>query len=1305
MIKGEGAHQAGVVGKKVDEDLSVKIVDKYENPVEGVEVRWQFDGFPKDTQNHKIEPNPSVSDKYGMASSSLTYGTRMGVYIVSAYKQGLIGSPVEFSDLKADHNDPYDLVPVSPIHMKKYVRRTVLLEVKLIDRFGNPVDGETIDFTIDENRSPIGGEIKDSKTDAAGKASSSFKIGETTGKYYVDAIYGNLPKVTFEVEGLPNRDSAEIYPITKEGQKGYTDTDLKESLVVEVKDKYENLIEDISVLFEIVEHPAGASSMEVTPATAFTRTNGRAETKLHLGNKVGDYVVQASLTDNPDKFVKFMAEAKSITIGNVRPKELHFGIEENVKKLEFFRERGDEVIEWKITSKSDWIVPQKDSGSFVGDNQAIEIAVDRSILSIGTHEDEIEIKINNKDFSVKVIAEAAFISVPSKLIPLEPSLSSAVCTEVVLRAKLTDDDNNPSEDYTVSFQIVKSPPSVQVKEQLIPSDGKSITDGNGIAKVTLKLGSKAQDKGYEILANYSGGKELYANFVVTAEPAEPYEILKGKGDHQSGVVGKKVDEDLSVKIVDKYDNPVEGVEIRWQFDGFPKDTQNHKIEPNPSVSDKYGVARTSLTYGTVMGVYIVSAYKQGLIGSPVEFTDLKADHDEPDKLIRVSPSFVKDTVGTVTEPLVVKLVDKFGNPVDGKTIDFDFDENRSISIDGEIKDSKTDADGKASSPFKIGKTAGKYYVDAKWGDLPKGTFEVEGLPDPSTAEIFKITKEGQKGYPDTDLKESLVVEVRDPENLLNGISVSFEIVEHPAGASGMSVTPATAFTTNGRAETKLHLGDKVGGYIVQASLTDNPEKFVKFTATADITDGDVRPKELHFGIEDKDKKIEIFRVRGDDAIEWEIIDKSDWIVPEKNSDSFTGDSQTIDIAVNRATLSIGTHEGEIELKINNQEFSVKVTADVAFISRITVINLLYLQPVESASVLWNGEEYITDPNGQVELVITEPVEVISATVSKEYYIDTEFQSLLKEEIVVELKPIPQKIEEISSPEFGELSKAAFSSDESRLYITDKEVESPQLFCINTSDNQITGSYDFPRGSDPVGVAVNPDSKTDEIYVTLSGGLTREDSVIVLNPDLEKIAEIKVGNGPVDLAVTPDGKFLYVLNQIEETVSEVDIDRRVEIKPRIEVGGLPQAIVIRGTYAYVTNADDSSVSVIDLKFRQVETTVHVGSEPHGMALSESGGYLYTANYGGNSISVIGTNSNTREKDIPVGNFPIDLCLGPLDLLLVANYMDGIISIVDLESGKVADETIQLRYVNQAIVSTKDGKKIYVVHPNAVSVLGY
>ena len=85
--------QAGRRGQPVPEPLAVVVVDRYGNPVPGIEVSWSAQ-----QGNGQLSPaSGTATDADGRSSVIWTLGNRIGIQQATAAVQGVLGSPVTFS--------------------------------------------------------------------------------------------------------------------------------------------------------------------------------------------------------------------------------------------------------------------------------------------------------------------------------------------------------------------------------------------------------------------------------------------------------------------------------------------------------------------------------------------------------------------------------------------------------------------------------------------------------------------------------------------------------------------------------------------------------------------------------------------------------------------------------------------------------------------------------------------------------------------------------------------------------------------------------------------------------------------------------------------------------------------------------------------------------------------------------------------------------------------------------------------------------------------------------------------------------
>jgi len=138
-------------------------------------------------------------------------------------------------------------------------------------------------------------------------------------------------------------------------------------------------------------------------------------------------------------------------------------------------------------------------------------------------------------------------------------------------------------------------------------------------------------------------------------------------------------------------------------------------------------------------------------------------------------------------------------------------------------------------------------------------------------------------------------------------------------------------------------------------------------------------------------------------------------------------------------------------------------------------------------------------------------------------------------------------------------------------------------------------------------------------LTVAGSIVNN---INTSKTVSQIATTSVGNGPLGIAVS--GRYAYVTNENSNSVSVVDISNPMASRQiaTTSIGNYAQDIAVAGQYAYAANSNSNSISVVDVSDPhapvQVATT-SVGSFPFGIAVS--GHYLYTSNIGDNTLSVV------------------------------------------------------------------------------------
>ncbi|MGH7525968.1 MAG: Ig-like domain-containing protein [Gemmatimonadales bacterium] len=189
-------------------------------------------------------------------------------------------------------------------------------------------------------------------------------------------------------------------------------------------------------------------------------------------------------------------------------------------------------------------------------------------------------------------------------------------------------------------------------------------------------------------------------------------IVRGNG--QTGTVGQALPEFLVVKVVSESNTPIPGREVAFVLSGAPAGGQ---LDPDTAVTNSQGEAIARWILGTAPGDHAVEA--RLVVAAPAEPPvarfEASAVAGAPDTLRAESPLSQPGRRGqALPDPLVVRVVDRFGNPVAEVEVRWEV-----LTGKGELSESETltDSDGTASVSWTLGNRIG----------LHKVTAEVEGI--------------------------------------------------------------------------------------------------------------------------------------------------------------------------------------------------------------------------------------------------------------------------------------------------------------------------------------------------------------------------------------------------------------------------------------------------------------------------------------------------------------------------------------------------------------------------------------------------
>ena len=252
---------------------------------------------------------------------------------------------------------------------------------------------------------------------------------------------------------------------------------------------------------------------------------------------------------------------------------------------------------------------------------------------------------------------------------------------------------------------------------------------------------------------------------------------------------------------------------------------------------------------------------------------------------------------------------------------------------------------------------------------------------------------------------------------------------------------------------------------------------------------------------------------------------------------------------------------------------------------------------------------------------------------------------------------------------GAFYGAAFSPDGHYLYVSGGNTD--KLFVYSWSNGAATLAKTFVLAtvrsaentgtSYPAGVAVSPNGKF--VYVAENVG----DRLAVINADTGAVAQrLPVDHYPYAVALTADGN-VFVSAWGGETISQFRVlpDGTLAYVGRIEVGRHPSAIVASGKTLYVALAGSDRVAVVDTSLRKVVRYFHddppnappEGSTPNALVISADGKRLLVAEADNNAVAVLDSTTGRVLGRVPTDWYPTAVAEADNNLFIVCGKGHG------------------------------------------------
>ncbi|EON2584372.1 Ig-like domain-containing protein [Escherichia coli] len=784
-----------ITGNGVDNaTLTATVKDQFDNEVNNLPVT-----FSSASSGLTLTPGVSNTNESGIAQATLA-GVAFGEQTVTASLANNGASDnktVHFiGDTAAAKIIELTPVPDSIIAGTPQNSSGSVITATVVDNNGFPVKGVTVNFTSRTNSAEMtnGGQAV---TNEQGKATitytntrSSIESGARP-----DTVEASLENgsSTLSTSINVNADASTAHLTLLHALFDTVSAGETTSLYIEVKDNYGNGV------------PQHQVTLSVSPSEGVTLSNNGIYTTNYYGyfyasftaTKAGVYQVTATL-DNGDSmqqtvtYVPNVANAE-ITLAASKDPVIADNNDLTTLTATVADTEGNAIANTEVT----FTLPEDVKANFTlsDGGKAITDAEGKAKVTLkgtkaGAHT-VTALMAGGKSGQLVVNFTADTLTAQVSLNVTEDNFIANNIGMTKLQATVTDGNGNPLANEAVTFTL---PADVSASFTL-GQGGSAITDINGKAEVTLS-GTKSGTYPVTVSVNSYGVSDTKP--VTLIADAGTAKMAGFTASSSSFTASTTEGATLTASVTDAYGNPLEGIKVN--FRGPATTLSNTSVE-----TDAQGKAEILVT-STIAGTKVVTA---NLAIAPTEaairMLTVNADVDSA----TITSLEMPEGQVIIREPIAVKahVDDQFGNPVADQLVTFSAEPssfNMVISQDTV----STNRQGIAEVTMTPGRY-GSYTVKAS---LANGSFYEKDL----VVIDLRLTL----------TSSSPLIGVNDPSGATltvrlthaNGAPLSHELVTFSVTPEGATLSSQTATTnTSGEAQVVL-TSNKVGTYVVTASI-------------------------------------------------------------------------------------------------------------------------------------------------------------------------------------------------------------------------------------------------------------------------------------------------------------------------------------------------------------------------------------------------------------------------------------------------------------------------------------------------------
>lgn len=713
VMPGDAAKMAIVTGDKqvvewgkTSEPLVVIVLDDKGNPIPNAEVKWNSQ------RNVSFVDFDEITDIDGFARAVVRLGETDGKENNVLVQ---VGKVKEYFKLFPKQPSFYKLDLVSKPVVNVFTGQMLAdpIEFVLRDQYGHILGEEKINIEyIVYKRGVQYLQNYTLVTDKEGYVSFNFVASDQKdvinlkGKYFVD----DKPRITWvKINVIPEEISNIVVPDFIEGVVG---TKFNKGIQVFVADNNASPVVDIFLSVRLKKAPLGANVGKEIEQTYQLKTNrqGMAEFNPVLGNLKGEYIYTA----------KINTLEKDIIINAVpdKPSRIRL-VAKDSPQVQVFKQI--DTLSAQLYDKHDNLITR---GTLIYD-----INTSKKVLR---HDFNKRVPVNEKGLTPLPFKSPDKKGIYYIYVTDEEYSNTAFYQFEVVESKVNNIILISSEDKDKKYIVGRQNKGIfktrvvdrfgnlvekaKLSLDLYPtgSDASSVgadafTDATGVAAFDIVMPEKS---GIYNLAIYSDADEAIRQTVqIEVFPEDVYSAIILSGNNQMVNPGVSFGEDFSIKLQDRYDNPISNEQIRWSYSVDVKGEKRQYIQTGETNFE--GISTFNYVTDSNPGVKEIKAYYKKdkkweyvsyyvkVVGVSVETLKKIAGDEQRVLLGQEIPDFY-----------VVKAFDVNGNPIQDMPIVFQIAQDNKEGKDFVVleKINRSDNNGIVKQKFSAPVEPGKYKI-------------------------------------------------------------------------------------------------------------------------------------------------------------------------------------------------------------------------------------------------------------------------------------------------------------------------------------------------------------------------------------------------------------------------------------------------------------------------------------------------------------------------------------------------------------------------------------------------------------------